>query len=138
MTGMVTRLARDLPEEEKEEVKKSTKTLKALTSSVFRAILREKRGDGVITPEEIKDPVTGLIREYQISDRESKHLRELREHFFEGPEVTREHVLQCHILDRCKAYKEQGRYVDPRTFPGLAKLFGGKKALDEACKLEGL
>jgi hypothetical protein len=54
------------------------------------------------------------------------------------PVVTPEYVDRLLILNRCKYFQEKGQYVDPRTIPGVVKYFGSKKALDEACRAEGL
>lgn len=129
----------ELSDEELGELDQSfRKTVRANVNQAFRAVLKEMKGDGVLTPEEHKDPVSGTVREFQINNRTAQHYKELRERYLQLAEVTPEWFQQCVFLSRCKYFQEKGQYVDPRTFPGAAKLFGGRKALDEACTLEGL
>lgn len=67
-----------------------------------------------------------------------EEFKALRDSYVGLPEVTPEYMDRLLILNRCKHFQEKGRYVDPRTIPGIVKYFGSKKALDEACRAEGL
>jgi adenylylsulfate kinase-like enzyme len=69
---------------------------------------------------------------------DAERFQAFRSNYIGLPEVTPEYVDRLLILNRCKHFQQKGQYVDPRTIPGLVKYFGSKKALDEACRAEGL